>query len=255
MWLNAPMELNGTVALLTGGARVGRAVALGLARRGARVALAYRSSQRAARETQGAIEKAGGRALLVRADLSRPGDAQRLVAAVTGRWNRLDVLINMASNYQKAPPRGFRSMAAGGRFLEKALAVDLKAAHRLSALAAPWLSRNGGRIVNVSDWVAASGRPRYKGYAAYYTAKTAVKGLTEALALELSPRVLVNAVAPGPILPPPGLSPRANREVITNTPLGRWGGAEEIAKAVLFFIDSDFVTGETLRVDGGRHLF
>lgn len=255
MWLNARMELNGKVALLTGGARVGRAVALGLARRGARVALTYRSSQRAARETRGAIERAGGRALLVRADLSRPRDAQRLVEAVTRRWKRLDVLVHMASTYEKAPPGGVPNSRAGDRLLERALAIDFKAAHRLAALAAPWLAKDGGRIVNISDWVAASGRPRYKGYAAYYTAKTAVKGLTEALALELSPRVLVNAVAPGPILSPPGLSPRANREVIANTPLGRWGGAEEIAKAVLFFIDSDFVTGETLRVDGGRHLF
>jgi len=249
------MDLHGKVALLTGGARVGRDVARALAAGGARVALVYRSSRRAVAETQRAITRAGGEASLFKSDLSRPVDAQRLVAAVTARWKRLDILINMASTYEKAPADGVRSVASGDRFLERALAVDLKAAHRLSALAAPWLARNGGRIVNVSDWVAASGRPRYKGYAAYYTAKSAVKGLTEALALELAPRVLVNAIAPGPILPPPGLSTRANNEVVANTPLGRWGGPEEIAKAVLFFIESDFVTGETLRVDGGRHLY
>jgi NAD(P)-dependent dehydrogenase (short-subunit alcohol dehydrogenase family) len=73
--------------------------------------------------------------------------------------------------------------------------------------------------------------------------------------LELAPDILVNAVAPGPILPPPGLGRAADREVLRATPLGRWGGTEEIAKAVLFFIESDFVTGECLRVDGGRHLF
>lgn len=255
MWLNLPMELHGKVALITGGARVGRAVALALAARGARVALTYRASQKAARETARAIEDAGGAAAPFRADLSRPRDAERLIAALTRRWKRLDVLINMASTYEKAPVRAVRTARDADRILERALAVDFKAAHRLSALAAPWLMKDGGRIVNISDWVAASGRPRYKGYAAYYTAKAAVKGLTEALALEMAPRVLVNAVAPGPVLPPPGLSLRAHREVVANTPLGRWGGAEEIAKAVLFFIDSDFVTGETLRVDGGRHLY
>lgn len=249
------MELNGKVALLTGGARVGRAVALALAARGARVALVYRSSRKAAEETRKAIAGAGGEAAVIKADVSRPRDAQRLVTAVAARWKRLDILINMASTYEKAPAGGLRSAAEGDRLLERALAVDFKAAHRLSALAAPWLGRENGRIVNVSDWVAASGRPRYKGYAAYYTAKAAVKALTEALALEMAPRILVNAVAPGPILPPPGLSARAHRDVVANTPLGRWGGPAEIAKAVLFLIESDFVTGETLRVDGGRHLY
>jgi NAD(P)-dependent dehydrogenase (short-subunit alcohol dehydrogenase family) len=112
-----------------------------------------------------------------------------------------------------------------------------------------------GRIVNFSDWVAASGRPRYRGYIPYYTAKAGVKGLTETLALELAPHILVNAVAPGPILAPPGMTRAANREVLTNTPLGRWGGPEEIAKAVVFLVQTNFVTGETVRVDGGRHLF
>ena len=241
--------------MITGGARVGRAVARALAARGARVALAYRSSQRAARETARAIDGAGGAAALFRADLRRPRDAERLIAAVVRRWGRLDVLINMASTYEKAPARAVRTAREADRVLERALAVDFKAAHRLAAVATPWLARGGGRIVNISDWVAASGRPRYKGYAAYYPAKAAVKALTEALALELAPRVLVNAVAPGPILPPSDLAPAAQREVVANTPLGRWGGAEEIAKAVLFFIDSEFVTGETLRVDGGRHLY
>jgi NAD(P)-dependent dehydrogenase (short-subunit alcohol dehydrogenase family) len=90
---------------------------------------------------------------------------------------------------------------------------------------------------------------------AHYVAKAAVKALTEALALELATdRILVNAIAPGPILAPPGTSEAELEEVARATPLGRWGGEAEIVKAVLAFIDSDFVTGETLRVDGGRHL-
>jgi NAD(P)-dependent dehydrogenase (short-subunit alcohol dehydrogenase family) len=80
-------------------------------------------------------------------------------------------------------------------------------------------------------------------------------GLTEALALELAPEILVNTIAPGPILAPPGLSEKESQEVQRNTPLKRWGGSIEIAKAVLFLIETDFITGECIRVDGGRHLY
>jgi NAD(P)-dependent dehydrogenase (short-subunit alcohol dehydrogenase family) len=113
----------------------------------------------------------------------------------------------------------------------------------------------GGRIVNFSDWLAVSGRPRYPGYAGYYVAKAGVKAFTEALALEVAAdNILVNAVAPGPILAPPETTDEESQSVERATPLGRWGGADEIAKVVLAFIESDFVTGETVRVDGGRHL-
>ena len=115
--------------------------------------------------------------------------------------------------------------------------------------------QGGGRIINFSDWVAKSGRPRYPGYLPYYVAKAGVVALTEALALELAPdNILVNAVAPGPILPPPTLSDDEMRAVEESTPLGRWGGEIEIAKVVLALLESDYITGETVRVDGGRHL-
>jgi NAD(P)-dependent dehydrogenase (short-subunit alcohol dehydrogenase family) len=117
------------------------------------------------------------------------------------------------------------------------------------------MKRNGsGRIVNFSDWLPVSGRPRYKGYTPYYVSKASVAALTETLALEFAPEILVNAIAPGPIAPPPNLTVAENSRVIAATPLARWGGAEEIAKAVLFLVETDFVTGECIRVDGGRHL-
>jgi NAD(P)-dependent dehydrogenase (short-subunit alcohol dehydrogenase family) len=114
---------------------------------------------------------------------------------------------------------------------------------------------DGARIINFADWLPASGRPRYRGFVPYYASKAAVVALTESLALELAPEILVNAIAPGPILEPPGLTPEERMEVMDATPLRRWGGAAEIAKAVLFLVDSDFVTGECIRVDGGRHLY
>nr|MBA2302856.1 SDR family oxidoreductase [Acidobacteriota bacterium] len=103
--------------------------------------------------------------------------------------------------------------------------------------------------------IAVSGRPRYQGFLPYYVAKHGVIGLTEALALELAgDQILVNAVAPGPILAPPGTSDDESAAVEAATPLGRWGGEEEVVKTVNFLIASDFVTGETIRVDGGRHI-
>jgi NAD(P)-dependent dehydrogenase (short-subunit alcohol dehydrogenase family) len=139
---------------------------------------------------------------------------------------------------------------------DESLDVDLKAAYLCARAAIPHMrAAGGGRIVNFSDWIAASGRPRYPGYLPYYVAKRAIIGLTEALALELAAdQILVNAIAPGPILAPPETSDEELKSVESATPLGRWGGEEEIATAVVFLLESGFVTGETIRVDGGRHV-
>src|SRR5204863_971584 len=133
---------------------------------------------------------------------------------------------------------------------------DLRAAFLCAHAAAPHMkTHGGGRIVNFGDWVARSGRPRYVGYLPYYVAKAGVIALTEALALELAAdNILVNAIAPGPIVAPPGTTDDEYQAVVDATPLGRWGGEMQIAKTVLALLDGDFVTGETIRVDGGRHL-
>jgi NAD(P)-dependent dehydrogenase (short-subunit alcohol dehydrogenase family) len=136
------------------------------------------------------------------------------------------------------------------------LDVELTAAYRCARRAIPHMRAvGGGRIVNFSDWTARSGRPRYRGYLPYYVAKSGVIALTEALALEVADAgILVNAVAPGPIVAPPDLDQEEREAVARATPLGRWGGELEAVKAVVALIETDFVTGETVRVDGGRHL-
>ena len=197
------------------------------------------------------VEAAGRRAIAVHADVSDAASAAAMIAEVDRAFGRLDVVINMASTYESVP---FETMTV--EHWNRQLAVDLNGTFNVSHAAVPLLRRSGGgRIVNFCDWVAASGGPRYKGYVAYYVAKAGVKALTEALALELaSDRILVNAIAPGPILAPPGTTDEERDLVARATPLGQWGGPGEIAKAVLALIDSDFITGETIRVDGGRHL-
>jgi NAD(P)-dependent dehydrogenase (short-subunit alcohol dehydrogenase family) len=245
------MQLTGRVALLTGGKRIGAVVADALARQGVDVALGYARSQIEAEVTVSEITALGRRAVAIHADLSRPEACAALVETATSVLGRLDILINMASVYVQHP---FDQLDDRG--WNDCLDVDLRASFLCSKAAVPQMRRqSGGRIVNFSDWIAKSGRPRYSGYLPYYVAKAGVVALTEALALELAAdNILVNAVAPGPILPPPHLSPEELRAVEESTPLGRWGGELEIAKVVLALLESDFITGETIRVDGGRHL-
>ena len=219
------------------------------------MAVLFRSSQGAALATVRRVESLGVRSMAIRADLGRLATLAPVVNKVVREFGRLDILVNMASHYERIALKDLERSTQRGAAFEKNMAVDLRSAYELSLLAAPHMKKaGGGRIINFIDWVVASGRPRYQGYIPYYTAKAGLKGLTEILALELAPTILVNAIAPGPILAPRGLSPSVNKEVLANTPLGRWGGPEEIAKTVLFLVQSDFVTGETVRLDGGRHL-
>ena len=245
------MELTERVALLTGGKRIGAAVATELARRGSDVALVYRTSRAEAEQTVETIGALGRRAIAIRADLAVPDAAERVVSETVERLGRLDVLVNMASAYHK---KSFDELTVAD--WDGQMAVDLRAVWLCARAAVPHMRRaRGGRIVNFSDWVARSGRPRYLGYLSYYVAKAGIIALTEALALELaSDQILVNAVAPGPIVAPEGTSDEEFAHVERATPLGRWGGELEIAKAVVALVESDFITGETIRVDGGRHL-
>jgi NAD(P)-dependent dehydrogenase (short-subunit alcohol dehydrogenase family) len=245
------MELAGRTALLTGGKRIGAVVATELARRGADVALVYHSSKIEAEETAADVRALGRRAVVLRGDLTQPEACDSVVDDTVDALGRLDILVNMASIYRSRPLDDLTVADWDAQ-----LAVDLRSAWLCARAAVPHMRRlRGGRIINFSDWVARSGRPRYPGYLAYYVAKSGVIALTEALALELAgDQILVNAIAPGPIVAPEGSSDEEFAMVERATPLGRWGGEAEIAKTVVALVESDFITGETIRVDGGRHV-
>jgi 3-oxoacyl-[acyl-carrier protein] reductase len=245
------MELSGKVGIITGGKRIGRIVAQELARRGVDLVLSYRGSKDEALQTVADVEALGRRATTVAGDVGKPADCAAIVEHAVETFGRLDLLVNMASIYRS---KALDAITDADWAAD--LDINLRSAFLCSQAAVPHLRRaGGGRIVNFADWLARSGRPRYPGFTSYYVAKAGVVALTEALALELArDQILVNAIAPGPIVAPPDMTQAEIDEVARATPVGRWGGEIEIAKTVVLLCETDFITGETIRVDGGRHL-
>jgi NAD(P)-dependent dehydrogenase (short-subunit alcohol dehydrogenase family) len=245
------MNLENRVVIITGGKRIGRVVAQQLADRGADIALSYRGSKTEAEQTVGDVQSRGRRAIAVAADVSRSADCAALIASARDAFGRVDALVNMASVYGSTP---FHELTEAA--WDRELNINLKSSFLCSQAAIPVMRKTGGgRIVNFADWLARSGRPNYRGFVSYYVAKAGIIALTESMALELAAdQILVNAIAPGPILPPSDMAREEVAAVAAATPVGRWGGEIEIAKAVLTLLETDFITGETIRVDGGRHV-
>ena len=245
------MPLENRIALVTGGRRIGQVVAEELARAGADVALSYRSSLQEAEETATRVRALGRRAIVLQADVSRPADCAALAQGIEQQLGGLDIVVNMASTYVSRPLADIDEHA-----WRADIDANLSSAFHVTHAVLPLLRRHSlAHVVNFTDWLPASGRPRYPGFVPYYVAKAGVKALTEALALELAKDgILVNAIAPGPIVPPPDLDAEEVRAVAEATPLQRWGGELEIARAVMLLVTTQFITGETLRVDGGRHV-
>jgi NAD(P)-dependent dehydrogenase (short-subunit alcohol dehydrogenase family) len=245
------MELTNRVALVTGGKRIGAVVAIELARRGADIGLCYNRSRDEAEKTAATVKALGRRTFVKQANLTKAGECEAFVNESVAALGRLDVLVNMASIYVAKP---FSELTV--EEYDENVAVDMRSAFICARAAWPHMKRaGGGNIINFSDWLSRSGRPRYTGYLPYYVAKSGVIGLTEALALELAPdKIRVNAIAPGPILAPPETTEDELAAVEKATPLGGWGGEQSIAEAVVALLSCDFITGETVRVDGGRHV-
>jgi pteridine reductase len=247
------MNLAGKAVLITGGRRVGGALARLVAERGASVALTYQSSREAIEQAVKSIENQGGKALAVAADLSLAEQAERAIATVVSAFGRIDVLVNMASIYRRTPfaalvPGDFDAMIAAN--LASAYHTSLAAARRM--LDQPGEGGIRGKIVNVGDW--ATDRP-YKDYLPYLVAKGGLKTLTMALAKELAPHVTVNLIQPAMIDPPPTFDEAARAAVVAATPLGRIGTPDDANRLILYLLEgTDFATGASFRVDGGRFL-
>ena len=241
------MEIDGRVALVTGaGTRVGRAIAVKLGKAGMRVAVHFARSEKGAREVADEIIGAGSDARTLPGDLTDPATPPRLVEHTVKLFGSLDVLVNSAAVMLRTP--------VGEVLVEDwdaMFALNLRAPFFLSQAAARAMGDNGGVIINIADLAAFEA---WKGYIPHSITKAGIVQMTRGLAHALAPRVRVNAVAPGAVLLPEGATQAEADRLISTTPLGRLGSAEDVAQAVMYLICADYVTGETLIVDGGRHV-
>jgi pteridine reductase len=243
--------LQGKVVLVTGGAkRVGAAICRRLHAAGATVMLHYRASAGEARLLQSELNHARADSVaLIQADLLDLAKLPSIVEQTVQTFGQIDGLINNASSFFQTP---VGNIQAGD--WDDLIGTNLKAPLFLSQAAAPFLRQTHGAIVNITDIHAE--RP-LKNYVVYSVAKAGVIGLTRSLARELAPEVRVNAVAPGPILWPDDESfdDISRQRIISHTPLRREGAPDDIARAVQFLlVDAGYCTGETIHVDGGRHV-
>lgn len=242
------MELRGRNALVTGGARrVGRALTLALAHAGANVFVHYGRSAADAEQVVSEVEACGARAACGSADLSDPDSAPGLIEAATGALGPISLLLNSASAF---PRDTLADVDLDG--LRSTLDLTLASPVLLTqAFAAALPDGLDGSVVNLTDVHTAT---PYRQHLSYTLAKGAVDTFTRAAAVALAPRVRVNAVALGVILPPPGEGDAYAERLAAGIPLARVGGTDPVAKAVVALLENDFVTGEIIRIDGGGHL-
>lgn len=241
------MDLVGRVVIVTGGAhRVGGALSLAFARGGADVVVHYHTSDEAARATVRAIEALGRRAVAVQADVSVPSEATAMIEAAQRELGRIDVLVNSASRFDRAPLAEITPDA-----WDRVLAINLKAPFLLAQAAAPALREARGCIINIVDLSAFQPWPSYIPHA---VSKAGLLHLTRCLARALAPHVRVNAIAPGTVLPPDDFDGSDNAGGADRRVLARAGRPEDVADAALYLATAEFVTGEVIVVDGGRHL-
>jgi 3-oxoacyl-[acyl-carrier protein] reductase/pteridine reductase len=239
--------LSGKSALVTGGAkRIGREIALALARAGADVALTYRASHAEAAQTVRAIEAVGRHALAVECDVRSEDSVRQAIAAVAGVFGRLDLLVNNAAVFVSTPLERI-SLDEWDAVFE----TNARGPFLVSREALPHLRAVQGRIVNIGSL---GGLEAWAGHAHYCSSKAALHMLTKAMAKAFAPQVSVNCVAPGWIEMEEGSAETAAR-FAAKTPMQRNGRAEDVAQAVLFFATGpSFVTGQILAVDGGLGL-
>jgi pteridine reductase len=241
------VELGGRAALVTGaGRRLGRAIAVALGARGMHVGVHFGTSADGAQETAAEIERSGGRAVCLQADLTEADAPAALVDRTVEALGRLDVLVNSAAVMVRTPVGEVAPADWDAMF-----AINLRAPFFAAQAAAPHLARQRGSIVNLADLAAFETWP---GYVPHGISKAGVVQMTRALARVLAPDVRVNAVAPGTVLLPEAWPGDAARRLAATTPLRRLGAPDDVTRAIIFLLEAEYITGETILVDGGRHI-
>jgi len=242
------MDPNGKVALVTGaGRRVGRSLALALGDAGCRVAVHYGQSEKDAKETAELIQSMGREAITIQADLEDPAQVERLANSAADQLGSIEILVNNASIFDKV---GLEDVSVDE--WDRHFAINVRAPFLLAKAMQSQLSTDSpGKIISLNDWRTA--RPtRF----AYGITKTALSGLTRTLALSMAPNVQANEISLGAILPPADIRldrPRSEIQIDLG-PADRMGSLNEVADAMMMLIQNDFITGETINVDGGRHI-
>jgi pteridine reductase len=240
------MDLRGRAALVTGaGHRVGRAIAVALGGRGMRVAVHYNAASADAEETLRQVRAAGGEGYAVPGDLRRPEAPAELILAVVAEFGALDVLVNSAAVMVRTP---FGHITA--EQWDEIMALNHRAPFFLAQAAAPHLRAARGVVVNIADLAAFETWPAYVPHG---ISKSGVVYMTRALARVLAPEVRVAGVAPGTVLLPDNWDSASAEHLRQTTPLERNGTPDDVTSTVLFILDSEYLTGETIIVDGGRH--
>jgi len=240
------MNPTGKTALITGGAiRVGKAITLALAQAGANVVINYNSSSQAAEETAEEARDLGVLALPVQADIADNKQVETMVRLADEQLGSVDILVNSASLYWETP---FPTDNHDDWHRVTGIGID-GPYYCANAVAPGMVNRGEGVIINITDLAAFEPWPNF---IAHGVSKAAIMALTRQFALELAPAVRVNAVAPGPVLPPPDYSPERIARTADKTLLNRWGSPEDVAEAVLYFVRANYVTGDILFIDGGE---
>jgi NAD(P)-dependent dehydrogenase (short-subunit alcohol dehydrogenase family) len=243
------LEIRDRIALVTGGAhRVGKAIALALAREGAHVAFTYHASLEKAQQTAAEIEACGVQTFSNRCDQSDPAQVAAVFDALQKRWDRLDILINSAAIMQQKP-----FLEITPQDWDATIGINLKGPFLFSQRAGRMMMAqdSGGVIVNIAD---EAGLTPWSRYVHHSVSKAGVVMLTRAAARVLAPKVRVNAIAPGPVFKPAGWTDERWETLRSSTPLARLGSPQDVVQAALYLVRADFVTGHVLVVDGGRML-
>lgn len=240
------MEVIGKTALVTGGGhRIGRAITLKLAYAGVNVIVNYHTSEQEAADTAAEAERLGVMATTIKADVSDADQVKAMVKKAKQQFECIDILVNSSSLFKKTP-----IPTADYSAWHKVTGVLIDGPFYCANEIAPMMLEKGeGAIINIVDLSAWEAWPNF---AAHTAGKSALLALTRQLALDLAPAIRVNAIAPGPVLPPPHYDAARIKRTANKTLLNRWGSPEDIAKTALFLIESDYITGEIIVVDGGQ---